>query len=109
DICYCLYMRNFFRDGIFYYDIAEVKNVEKIKALFHESDLYAAVEENKKANELKDDRRILVVFDNADKAIKYIDNQLFLFLQSFNKDKTLIHYVLISNKPIENGHIVESM
>lgn len=45
EICYFLYMRNFYRDGIFYYDVEEVKNLEKIKALFHESDLNSAIEE----------------------------------------------------------------
>lgn len=122
EICYFLYMRNHFRDGIFYFDINEVRNVEKIKHLFHEADVYTALEELKKISIspqsqeqlLNAERKLLVVFDNADKIVKYNENQFFIFLKSFNKDinnsnNTLIHFLIISSKKIENEHISENI
>jgi hypothetical protein len=110
EACYFLYTRNNFKDGIFYFDISETKSIEKIKALFHESSFYSAIEENAKSNrDGKEEKRILVVFDNADKLVKYADNQLFLFLDSLNKDKVNVHYLLTSCKSITNPNINEHM
>lgn len=45
EICYFLYMRNHFKDGIFYYDLEKVKNIEKLNKLFQDSDLHSAIAE----------------------------------------------------------------
>jgi hypothetical protein len=113
EICYFLYMRNYFRDGIFYFDINEVRNVEKIKHLFHEADVYTALEELKRISpqEKNLERKLLVVFDNADKIVKYNENQFFIFLKSFNKDMNHphIHFLIISSKEIDNENVTENM
>ena len=113
EVCYYLYTRNYFMEGIFYFDLIEIRNVEKIKALFHEASVSTAIEEAKKlkgdANSQNEERKILIVFDNVDKMLKYNENQFFLFLKSFNKERIYIHYTLVSNKEILNDSIIETI
>jgi ABC-type Fe3+/spermidine/putrescine transport system ATPase subunit len=112
ELCYFLYTRNYFRDGIFYFDVSDVKNIDKIQSMFQEAALYSSVEENLKSshnNANKEDRRILVVFDNTDKLIKFTENKLFLYLDSVAKDSNNIHYLFSSNKEIKNINIKAKM
>ena len=45
EIAYFLHMRNFFREGIFYFDLTTVSTVEKLNNLFRDFKLFNSIEE----------------------------------------------------------------
>ena len=102
EIAYYLHMRNYFIDGIFYFDLIAHSSVVKLNQLFNDFNLFSYIEKNKKSSDKEgkgQDHRLLIIFDNCDKIIKNNESQFYIILKSLipNQENKTICFLLITN------------
>jgi len=90
EVGYYLYVRNRFKNGIYYIDLKETTSTEDFKNFFKFYDIESLMR-NK-------DSQILIIFDNCEKLLKLNPNQFKLFLDSFksaenSEEKSIVFFI----------------
>ena len=94
EVGYYINVRNIFKDGIYYIDLNESCSTDDFKILFKFYEIEKLIQ-NKES-------KMLIIFDNCDKIIRFNNVQFKLFLDSFkpsdNKDdKSIVFMISFSN------------
>ena len=103
-MCLHVNLRGHFKDGIFYIDIKDVEDIEDLSVLLRKQGLMSIFEQNwRSRRDFKNDREILIVYDNADKLIRRSQNHFNWHLHKLRIHSPYLKAIVSSNKLLKTN------